>query len=152
MKKRINFNAVQPEAYTVMDSLDSFVQESSINNLHKELIRIRASQINGCSYCVDAHSHDALKLGESLQRILLVSAWRETGGLFSDEERLLFQLTEEISLIHQHGLSDVTYEKAITSFGEQQTAQIIMAIITINAWNRIGITTQLRPPTRSGNK
>jgi AhpD family alkylhydroperoxidase len=149
MKKRINFNVVQPHAYDAMDALDKFVAESSIDKVHREFIKIRSSQINGCAYCVDAHSHDALKAGESLQRVLLVSAWREAGNIFSEEERSLFQMTEEITLIHQHGLSDGTYAKAIEIFGEEKTAQIIMAIVTINAWNRISVATQLRPPVRN---
>jgi AhpD family alkylhydroperoxidase len=149
MKKRINFNVVQPAAYEAMDSLDNFVNESSIDKLHREFIKIRASQINGCAYCVDAHSHDALDMGESIQRIFLVSAWKEAGNVFSAEERLLFQMTEEITLIHQQGLRDETYAKAIELFGEQKTAQLIMAIVTINAWNRIGVATHLRPAIRT---
>jgi AhpD family alkylhydroperoxidase len=148
MKKRINFNVVQPKAYDAMDALDQFVDGSSLEKQHKEYIKIRASQINGCAYCVDAHSHDALKLGESLQKVLLVSAWREAGNVFSEEERLLFKMTEEITLIHQRGLTDDTYNKAIEAFGEERTAEIIMNIITINAWNRIGVGTELRPPAR----
>jgi AhpD family alkylhydroperoxidase len=148
MKKRINFNNVQPAAYDAMDALDQFVDRSSIDKLHRELIKIRASQINGCAYCVDTHSHDALKLGESLQKVLLVSAWREAGDHFSEEERLLFQMTEEITLIHELGLGDETYANSIALFGEEKTAQIIMAIVTINAWNRIGVATQLNPSLR----
>ena len=151
MSKRINFNDVQPSAYDAMEALDKFVDETSIDKLHKEFIKIRASQINGCAYCVDAHSHDALKLGESLQKVLLISAWREAKNIFSEEEQLLFRMTEEITLIHQHGLSDETYGKAIQVFGEEKTAQIIMAIITINAWNRIGVATELRPSHRKRN-
>ncbi len=145
MEKRIDFSKVQPAAYNVMEVLDKYVNESSIDRLHLEFIKIRASQINGCAYCVDAHSTDARKLGESEQRVFLISAWREAGELFSPQERLLFQLTEEITLIHQHGLSDAVYEKAITLFGEEKTEQMIMAIVTINAWNRIGVATQLKP-------
>lgn len=148
MNTRINFNTVQPAAYDAMDGLDKFVDGSGIAPLHREFIKIRASQINGCAYCVDAHSHDALKLGESLQRIFLISAWKEAGNIFSEEERLIFQMTEEISLIHQQGLMNPTYEKAITLFGEEKTAQLIMAVITINAWNRIGVATHLRPAKR----
>jgi AhpD family alkylhydroperoxidase len=151
MNKRINFNDVQPNAYDAMDALDKFVEETSIDKLHREFIKIRASQINGCAYCVDSHSHDALKLGESLQKILLISAWREAKNIFSEEERLLFRMTEEITLIHQHGLSEETYRNAIQLFGEEKTAQIIMAIVTINAWNRIGVATELRPPHRRTN-
>jgi AhpD family alkylhydroperoxidase len=151
MSERINFNDVQPGAYDAMDALDKFVAETSIDKLHREFIKIRASQLNGCAYCVDSHSHDALKLGESLQKILLISAWREAKNIFSEEERLLLRMTEEITLIHQHGLSDEVYQRAIQLFGEEKTAQIIMAIITINAWNRIGVATELRPPHRKRN-
>ena len=151
MTKRINFNDVQPSAYDAMDALDKFLDDSTIDQLHKEFIKIRASQINGCAYCVDSHSHDALRLGESLQKVLLISAWREAKNVFSEEERLLFRMTEEITLIHQHGLSDEAYQQAIQVFGEEKTAQIIMAIVTINAWNRIGVATELRPPHRKRN-
>ncbi len=82
MSKRINFNDVQPGAYDAMEALDKFVDETSIDKLHKEFIKIRASQINGCAYCVDSHSHDALKLGETLQKVLLISAWREARKYF----------------------------------------------------------------------
>ncbi len=149
MKQRINFGKTQPAAYDAMDALDTFVDNSSINKEYRELIKIRASQINGCSYCTDAHSHDALKLNISLQKILLVSAWREAGNIFSEEEKLLFKITEEITLIHLHGLSDDTYSKAIEVFGEALTVQIIMAVITINAWNRIGVASQLHPSLRN---
>lgn len=149
MNKRIDFNMVQPTAYDALDALDQFVNGSSIDAELKELIRIRASQINGCSYCVDAHSRDARNAGVPEQKIFLVSAWREAGDIFSAEERLVFQMTEEITLIHQQGLSDAVYEKAIAHFGEGKTAQVIMAIITINAWNRIGVSTQLRPAKRN---
>lgn len=148
MKKRINFSVVQPGAYTAMDALDKFVEASTVNKHSIELIKIRASQINGCAYCVDMHSHDALKQGESLQRVLLISAWKEAGNIFSEEERLLFKMTEEITLIHQHGLSDESYAKSIEVFGEEQTAQIIMIIITINAWTRIGVAAEMTPPLR----
>ena len=151
MTKRINFNDVQPSAYDAMDALDKFLDDSTIDRLHREFIKIRASQINGCVYCVDSHSHDALRLGESLQKVLLISAWREAKNVFSEEERLLFRITEEITLIHQHGLSDEAYQQAIQVFGEEKTAQIIMAIVTINAWNRIGVATELRPPHRKRN-
>jgi len=151
MTKRINFNDVQPGAYDAMDALDKFVDNTPIDKLHKEFIKIRASQINGCAYCVDAHSHDALNLGEALQKVLLISAWREAKNIFSEEEQLLFQVTEEITLIHQHGLSDETYRKVTQVFGEEKTAQIIMAIVTINAWNRISVATELRPSHRKRN-
>ena len=148
MDKRIDFNETQPAAYDAMDALDRFVNGSSIDKKHRELIKIRASQLNGCAYCVDAHSADARRLGEPEQKIFLVSAWREAGDIFSEEERLVLQMAEEITFIHQHGLSDAVYEKAIRFFGEEKTSELIMAIVTINAWNRIGVATQLRPAKR----
>ena len=149
MKKRINFGKVQPGAYDALEALDAFVEHSSISKEYRELIKIRASQLNGCSYCTDAHSHDALKINIPLQKVLLVSAWREAANVFSDEERLLFKITEEVTLIHVHGLSDETYYKAIELFGETLTVQIIMAVIAINAWNRIGVAAQLHPSLRN---
>ena len=148
MSTRINFSVVQPAAYDAMDALDKFVEDSAIDKLQREFIKIRASQVNGCAYCVDAHSHDALKLGAPLQKILLISAWREARNIYSEEEKLLFRMTEEITLIHERGLGNETYQQAIESFGREITAQIIMAIVTINAWNRISVATELRPPHR----
>jgi AhpD family alkylhydroperoxidase len=148
MAKRISFRIVDPSAYTAMGALDNYVEQSGISKTLQELIKIRASQINGCSYCVDAHSRDARNSGETEQRVYLVSAWKEAGSIFTEEERLVFQMTEEITLIHQNGLSDAVYEQAIAHFGEQRTAQLIMAIITINAWNRIGVSTRMHPPKK----
>jgi len=136
---------VQPAAYKALDALDNYVSNSGIDECQQELIRIRASQINGCAYCVNQHSKDARKAGETEERIYLVSAWREAENGFNEEERLLFAMTEEITLIHQHGLSEELYEKAIALFGEERTAKIIMTIITINAWNRIGVGLKMQP-------
>ena len=148
MNKRIDFNSVQPAAYDAMDALDQYVNGSSIDKVLKELIKIRASQLNGCAYCVDAHSRDTRRSGVSEQRVFLVSAWREAGEIFTDEERLVLQMTEEITFIHRHGLSNEVYERSIQLFGDEKTAQLIMAIVTINAWNRIGVATQLKPSKR----
>lgn len=145
MKSRLSMKTVQPKAYQAMDALEKYINASSIEKLHRELIKIRASQINGCAYCVDMHTRDARKLGLSEQKAYLISTWREAGTIFTDEEKLLFQLTEEVTLIHQHGLGDSVYEQALQTFGESQTAQILMAIITINAWNRIGIGLKMEP-------
>jgi len=149
MEKRLSIGKVQPGAYTAMGALDAFVAQSAIDKVHRELIKIRASQINGCAYCVNLHSKDASKLGVSEQRIRLVSAWKEAGDIFTEEERLIFQMTEEVTLIHQHGLSKESYEKSVFAFGEEKTAQIIMAITTINAWNRISVSTEMKPPNES---
>jgi AhpD family alkylhydroperoxidase len=145
MKARLKMGKVQPAAYKAMDALDNYNDNSGIDKIHRELIKVRASQINGCAYCVNSHSADARKLGETEQRLYLVSVWREAPNVFSEEEQLLLAMTEEITLIHQHGLSDDLYEKSVALWGEERTAQIIMAIVTINAWNRIGVGLNMHP-------
>lgn len=143
MDKRISIGHTEPAAYKAMTALESYLQNTEIKKTQKELIKIRASQLNGCAYCIDLHTRDARKNGETEQRIYLLNAWRET-NLYSEEERAILALTEEITLI-QHGLTDETYKKAAQLFGEKKLAQIIMAIVTINAWNRIGVSTGMQP-------
>ena len=142
MDKRININTTEPAAYKAMFALEGYLAQTEISKTIKELIKIRASQINGCAFCLDMHTKDALKYGETPQRIFLLNAWRET-DLFTPEEQLLLEMTEEITLIHQKGLTEQTFQKAKQLFNEKQIAEVIMAIITINAWNRIGISTHL---------
>jgi AhpD family alkylhydroperoxidase len=145
MGARFKMAAVQPGAYKAMNALDQFNHNSAIIPLQQEMIKIRASQINGCAYCVNIHTRNARKLGETEQRIYLMSVWREAPNAFTDEEQLILAMTEEITLIHQMGLSDKLYNKAVDLWGEERTAQIIMVIITINAWNRIGVGLNMHP-------
>lgn len=145
MQSRFKMGKIQPDAYKAMRSLDAYNNESGIDKIQREMIKIRASQINGCAYCVNSHTKSARALGETEQRIYLMSVWREAGNTFSEEEKLLLEMTEEITLINKAGLSDRLYSKAIELFGEEKTAQIIMAIITINAWNRIGVSLNMVP-------
>lgn len=144
MEKRININEVEPQAYKAMYALEGYLATTQLSKTHKELIKIRASQINGCAFCIDMHTKDALKNGETNQRIFLLNAWRET-NLFSEEEKLILMITEEITLIHDKGLSNETYKKAEQFFDKNFIAQIIMAIVIINAWNRIAVSTHLEP-------
>lgn len=140
MENRIQLDVIDPNAYQAMYALENYLQHSDLSNSHKELIKIRASQINGCAFCIDMHTKDAISFGETPQRIFLLNAWRET-DLFTEEEQILLAITEEITLIHQQGLTTETYKKALTVFDEKYLSQIIMAIVTINAWNRIAIST-----------
>lgn len=144
MEKRININEVEPQAYKAMYALEGYLATTQLSKTHKELIKIRASQINGCAFCIDMHTKDALKNGETNQRIFLLNAWRET-DLFSEEEKLILSITEEITLIHDKGLSNETYKKAEQFFDKNFISQIIMAVVTINAWNRIAVSTHLEP-------
>ena len=144
MSKRINISKTASQAYKAMLGLETYLASTDLSKTLKELIKIRASQINSCAYCIDMHTKDALKNGETNQRIFLLSAWKEAKYLFTEEEQTVLTMTEEITLIHKNGLSDETYQKATEFFTEEQIAQIIMAIVTINAWNRIAVSTHLQ--------
>ena len=143
MENRISIKHVEPDAYRAMLSLENYLKASKISNTHKHLIKIRASQINGCAFCINMHTKEARQHGETEQRIYLLNAWREC-DLFTDEEKALLALTEEVTLI-QHGVSDGTYRAAARFFDEHYLAQIIMTIVTINAWNRISVTSATQP-------
>lgn len=141
MESRINIQSLEPEAYKVMFAMEAYLSKISISKTIKELIKIRSSQINNCAYCINMHTKEALANGETQQRIFLLSAWREALDLYTDQEKVVIEMTEEITLIHQQGLSSETYKKAVQSFNENEIAQIIMAIIAINSWNRIAVST-----------
>ncbi|MEI6946710.1 carboxymuconolactone decarboxylase family protein [Paraflavisolibacter sp. H34] len=143
MQKRFNIKAAAPNALKAMIGLETYLSQCSISKTTKELIKIRASQINGCAYCINIHTQDAIKNGETAQRIFLLSAWREAEGIFTEEEKVVLAITEEITLIHQSGLSDDTYTNALQFFSETQIADIITAVITINLWNRVVLSTHL---------
>lgn len=139
----MDFQQASPAGYRAMISLSGYLQSTKLSTCHQDLIKIRASQVNGCAFCINLHMKDAIAHGETAQRICLLDAWRET-SLFSPEERALLALTEEVTLISTH-VSDETYREAAALFETDYLADILMAIITINAWNRIGITTQMQP-------
>ena len=142
MKSRIVIPTVAPEAYQALMNLESYVSKTSLTQTHKELIKIRASQINGCAFCINMHTADARKYGVSEQRIYLLSAWREA-DVYTEEEKAILALTEQVTLINNHVSEDV-YQNAARLFDEKYLAEIIMMIITINGWNRIGVTTGMR--------
>ena len=140
MSQRFDMETVAPVGYKAMIGLELYLAKISLNHTQKELIKLRASQINGCAFCLDMHSKDALKYGETMQRIVLLNAWPEA-EVFSAEEKALLAMVEEITLISEHGLSDETYQVAQQFFSETQIGEIIMATVVINAWNRIAIRT-----------
>lgn len=144
MQKRFNIKAVAPNALKAMIGLETYLSQCSISRTTKELIKIRASQINGCAFCINIHTQDAIKNGEAAQRIFLLTAWREAAGIFTAEEKAVLAITEEITLIHQAGLSDDTYANALQFFSKAQIVDVIMAVVTINLWNRIVLSTHLK--------
>lgn len=143
MSNRVKINPTDP-AYKAIMAIEQYVAASSLSTKHKDLIKIRASQINGCAFCIDMHTRDARKAGETEQRIYALNAWRDT-PFFDEQEQALLTLTEEMTQISHHHVSDDTYNKAAALFEPHYLADIIMAVIGINTWNRLAITTGLQP-------
>jgi len=142
MQSRINFQKVAPAAYNALMTLSNYLNTTTLDPMHKELIKIRASQINGCAFCLNMHTAEARKAGMSEKHIYLISAWHEA-DFYTAEEKAILALTEEMTLIGNH-VKDETYEKAAALFDEKYLADLITAIIIINSWNRFAITTGLR--------
>lgn len=143
MQKRVSIYDTEPNAYKAMMGLETYVRHAGIDHKLLHLIKIRASQVNGCAYCINMHTTDARKDGETEQRIYALNAWRET-PYFTDEERAVLAFTEAVTLIVNHVPDDV-YTEMTKFFDEQKIAQIIVAIAAINAWNRMGIAANLMP-------
>ena len=143
MKKRININTLEPGAYQSMSGMEKYLSSIDLDASLKELIKIRTSQINGCAYCIQMHTEQARTQGETEQRIYALSVWKES-PLFSDRERAVLALTEEVTLISYQGLTNDTYERALEHLGEHKLAQSIMLIVTSNAWNRIAVSTNMQ--------
>lgn len=145
MRARFNIQSVLPAGYKAMFDFSGFISTTQLTRTQIGLIEIRASQINGCAFCINMHTKDALKNGETNQRIFLLNAWKET-HLFSDEEKALLAITEEVTLISQQGLTEPTYARAKEFFSEEIIAQIIMIVVIINGWNRICVSTHTPVP------
>jgi alkylhydroperoxidase family enzyme len=143
MGHRVDLQKVIPETYQLLDQLDQMVSASGIDKLHLVLIKIRSSQINGCGY-LDLPIEDVLKYGKDARQVDdILSAWRAAKNWFSKDDQIILELTEEITLIARNGLSDEVYDESVSLFGEEMTAKLIAAIVSINAWNRIVISTNV---------
>lgn len=141
MKKRINLSKADSKAFEAMLGLEKYLAESGLDKKLLELIKTRASQINGCAYCLNMHTRDALKIGETTQRLFLLNAWRET-NLFTAKEKAVLALTEAMTLIADNPVSNEIYNTAKEHLSDKEFAAVIMAIVAINGWNRIAITSQ----------
>lgn len=139
MTQRIDYSKVGPGAYKAVLGLETYVRHSSLEHSLVELVKLRASYINGCAYCVDMHSKDALAAGETEQRIFAVPVWRET-PFFTPRERAALAFTEAVTLISREGVPDDVYEATREEFSEQEVVDLTIAVATINVWNRVAIT------------
>jgi AhpD family alkylhydroperoxidase len=144
MTQRIDAAAIAPEGYRKIINLDGYVTQNVENPL-ADLIRLRASQINGCTFCVDMHSVDLRAEGVPERKIFSVITWRES-DFFTPRERVALELTERVTLIHEGGVSDELWSRAVAEFGERGVADLILAIATINVWNRVAIPVRMAPP------
>lgn len=142
MKQRISIKDIEPNAYKAVFGLEKYLNSTELNKTLRNLINIRASQLNGCAYCIETHSHEALKDGEHQKRIFALSAWRES-PLFTQQEKTLLAITDEVTFISDRGLTKETFETAYKFFTDKEIAQIIMQIGTVNIWNRIAISTHM---------
>lgn len=143
MSNRIILRDLEPAAIKAMVGLEAYLATTQLSALEHEMIRIRASQINGCAYCIDKHTDDARQAGETERRIYALNAWRET-PFFTEVERVILAVTEAVTLI-TGGVPEEVYQQAENVLGEHKLAQVIMAATIINAWNRIGISTRMQP-------
>jgi AhpD family alkylhydroperoxidase len=140
MNKKLS---IEPTVYQAMEAFEKTLENSGLDPKYYLLIKIRASQINGCAFCINMHAKDARALGETEQRIYALNAWRET-PFFSPEERAILAITENITNI-QHGMSEKVLEEAERVLDRHTISKVIMAAVGINAWNRIGIGTGMQP-------
>jgi len=146
-KDRINLYKTSPEMFEAMMTLSSAAAKDIDVELG-ELIKIRASQINHCAFCLDMHIRDARKHGVSEQKLDVLAAWEEAASLFSDRERAALALTEAVTELGDGHVPDDVYERAAHEFSERELGQVIAMAVTINAWNRINVSTRRVPPTR----
>ncbi|MFF2660927.1 carboxymuconolactone decarboxylase family protein [Kitasatospora sp. NPDC058032] len=144
--QRISLPDLAPDYYKAMIALERAARQG-LDPVLAELVKVHASMINGCAFCIDMHSTDALKNGEQQHRLLSLPAWRETSW-FTARERAALALTESVTLLTQGHVPDAVYAEAAAHFEQAELAQLIAVITTINAWNRIGVTSRLSPAAK----
>jgi AhpD family alkylhydroperoxidase len=146
MKSRIDVMKISPKAMQAVLGMQNYVNASGLEPSLLELVKMRASQINGCAYCLDMHSKDARAAGETEQRLYLLNAWREA-PFYSDRERAALEWTESLTLVSDTHVPDEVYEKARQHFSEQELVDLAIAVAAINTWNRLSIAFRAEPGT-----
>ncbi|MEH1011937.1 carboxymuconolactone decarboxylase family protein [Micromonospora sp. CPCC 206060] len=144
--RRMNLAEVAPEAYRVVRGLEGYIR-ANIDHRLLELVKVRASVLNGCAFCIDMHTRDALAAGETSQRLFAVAAWREA-PFFDERERATLALTDAVTRLGEHGVPDDVWDAAAKHWSEKELADLVVAIATINVWNRIAVSTRMQPPVQ----
>lgn len=138
MQPRLEFAKVAPEVFKAMSALEACVSRSGLESSLLELVKTRASQINGCAFCLDRHTKDARAHGETEQRLYTLSAWRET-PFFTDRERAALAWTEAVTRVAETGVPDDVYQQARNHFTDKEIVDLALAIVAINGWNRLSV-------------
>jgi AhpD family alkylhydroperoxidase len=144
MEPRINYTHVVPDAVKAVSGLEAYVRRCGLEKQLLELVRVRASQINGCAFCIDMHTKEASAGGETEQRLYGLNAWRET-PYYTDRERAALEWTEAVTLISQGHAPDNIYDAVRSHFGEKEIVDLTIAVAGINAWNRLAIAMRVVP-------
>ena len=150
MKPRLNPYQAAPEAMKALDGLESYVQGSGLEPSLIELVKTRASQINGCAYCLHMHTRDARAEGESEERLYLLDAWRES-PLYTERERAALAWTEAVTLVSETHVPDDVYEEVRRHFAEDELVKLTLLVATINAWNRMAISFRSVHPVKAAH-
>ncbi|RIK49752.1 MAG: carboxymuconolactone decarboxylase [Chloroflexi bacterium] len=146
MAPRLKYAEAAPGAVEAMSGLETYVRRSGLEHSLIELVKLRASQINGCAYCIDMHTKDARAAGETEQRLYALSAWEET-PFYSARERAALAWAEAVTRVADGHVPDAVYEQARAQFGEKELVDLTMAVIAINGWNRLAISFRTVPGT-----
>ncbi|HZF13928.1 MAG TPA: carboxymuconolactone decarboxylase family protein [Thermoanaerobaculia bacterium] len=144
MKARLNYAKFAPGVYDAMDALDSYVGECGLERPLVLLVQLRASQLNGCAYCLDMHWKDLRAVGEGEQRLYSLDAWREC-PYYTERERAALAWTEAVTRVAEGHVSDAVYEQVRPHFSEKELSDLTLAVAAINAWNRLSIAARLVP-------
>src|SRR5262245_1397288 len=151
MTTRLNAKAIAPDAYNALRNLQTYVDACGLEKPLIELIKVRASQINGCAFCIAMHTADAVKGGEGHVRLHLLTAWRET-TLVTARERAALALTEAVTLVADTQVPDEVYDVVRQQFSDKELVDLAYAIFAINAWNRLAITFRMQPPVAMASR
>ena len=146
MQQRVDLNKVAPGALKAMYSLQKYADECGLERTLLELVKVRASQINGCAYCLDMHTKDARANGETEQRLYALNAWRET-PFYTERERAALDWTEAVTLVSEGHVPDEVFERVRAHFSEEELMNLTMAVVAINSWNRLCISFRVEPGT-----
>lgn len=144
--QRLSVQDVDPDAYKPLLALEKYIHAGTLGEPLLALVKMRASQLNGCAYCLDMHAKEARKASVDQRKLDVLSGWREAPGLYSERERAAIALTEQVTLIGQGGVSDAVWADASAAFSQKETVELLMAISAINVWNRLAVSTHQALP------